>query len=106
MLVYRLPAHASLKLGEIVLVVLGVRRTLSSACTLFLCTLCHQNTNGIIKPDSDKVPRKYFPRIVNSKLFMVAHSLSKTQVRLSGVPFHDTKGKLSNGGRLLERYLN
>ena len=48
----------------------------------------------------------FFPRIVESKLFMVAQSLAEGQVRLSGVPFHDIHGNISTGGRFLERYLN
>ena len=70
------------------------------------CTLCHSNVNGTIKPDTDKVQRKFFPRIIDSKLFMVAQSLAKSQVRLSGVPFHDIHGNISTGGRFLERFLN
>ena len=48
----------------------------------------------------------FFPRIVESKLFMVAQSLAEGQVRLSGVPFHDIHGNISAGGRFLERFLN
>ena len=70
------------------------------------CTLCHGNPNGTIKPDSEKIPRKFFSRIVDSKLFMVAQSLAETQVRVSGVPFHDIHGNISNGGRFLEKFLN
>jgi len=71
-----------------------------------VCTLCHRNPNGTIKPDTYKVPRKFFPRIIDSKLFMIAQSLAESQVRLSGVPFHDIHGNISVGGRFLEKYLN
>ena len=37
---------------------------------------------------------------------MVAQSLAESQVRLSGVPFHDIHGNISSGGRFLERFLN
>jgi uracil-DNA glycosylase family 4 len=70
------------------------------------CTLCHNNPRGTIKPDIAKVPRKFFKQILNAKIFMVAQSLAETQVRLSGVPFHDSQGIISNGGRYLEKYLN
>ena len=70
------------------------------------CTVCHSNPRGTIKPDTQKVARRFFKQILDSKIFIIAQSLAETQVRLSGVPFHDSQGILSNGGRYLEKYLN
>ena len=70
------------------------------------CAVCHSNPSGTIKPDTQKVVRKFFKQILGSKIFIVAQSLAETQVRLSGVPFHNPQGILSKGGRYLEKYFN
>ena len=70
------------------------------------CTTCHSNPKGTVKPDAQKVVRRFFEQILDSKIFMIGQSLAKTQVRLSGMPFHNSAGILSNGGRYLEKYLN
>jgi uracil-DNA glycosylase family 4 len=70
------------------------------------CTLCHSNPEGTIKPDTQKVVRMFFKEILDSNIFIIAQSLAETQVRLSGIPFHNSQVILSNGGRFLEKYLN
>ena len=70
------------------------------------CTICHNDPRGTIKPDQKKVERKFFKQLLDSKIFIIAQSLAETQVRLSGVPFHNSQGILSNGGKFLEKYLN
>jgi len=37
---------------------------------------------------------------------MIAQSLAESQVRLSGVPFHNVEGDISRGGKFMEKYLN
>ena len=70
------------------------------------CSLCHSNPNGTIKPDPEKIVRKFYPQLLKSDVFMIAQSLAADQVRLSGIPFHNTEGVLSAGGKFLEQYLN
>ena len=33
------------------------------------CKLCHRNENGTVKPDSEKVVRKFFPKIIIFRYF-------------------------------------
>jgi len=70
------------------------------------CKRCHAYAGGHIQPDPEKVQRKIFEGSVDSKIVLVGQSLAKGQVRLSGVPFHDTHMNLSRGGSYLERYFS
>jgi uracil-DNA glycosylase family 4 len=70
------------------------------------CNKCHHIPNGNIRFDPEKVERKIQPSIVDSRIFIVGQSLAETQVRVSGVPYHDRLGEMSKGGKFLEKYLN
>lgn len=70
------------------------------------CTKCHGFKDGFIHYDPEKVQRKSFEHSLQSEIFIVAQSLAKDQVRLSGIPYHNPNLFLSNGGRYLNRYFN
>lgn len=70
------------------------------------CSKCHNFQKGFIRYDPEKVLRKTIERSTESEIFVVAQSLAKNQVRLSGVPFHDTCRQLSTGGKFLETHFN
>jgi DNA polymerase len=84
------------KLYELKLIHKGVHR----------CSKCHDFQDGFIRYDPEKVHRKTFGESLLSEIFIVAQSLAKDQVRLSGVPFHDSNLRLSKGGKYLERHFN
>ncbi|MBC8394452.1 MAG: hypothetical protein H8E17_18030 [Deltaproteobacteria bacterium] len=73
---------------------------------IYCCTKCHGFKDGFIYYDPEKVRRKTFSSSLQSEIFIVAQSLAKDQVRLSGVPFHDPSLRLSKGGKYLEKYFN
>jgi len=70
------------------------------------CRRCHAYAGGHVEPDPEKVRRKVSERSVDSEIVLVGQSLAKSQVRLSGVPFHDIHMSLSRGGNYLEGYFN
>jgi uracil-DNA glycosylase family 4 len=73
---------------------------------VYSCSRCHKFENGTVRYDPKKIPRKTFSKFLHSEIFIVAQSLAKNHVRLSGVPFHDSNCRLSKGGKYLEKHFN
>lgn len=69
------------------------------------CGKCVGSTGCLMTDDSERMQREVLPESLTSHVFLVGQALARNTQRVSGIPYHQKNGVLSDTGKTLDDFL-